>query len=200
MFKKGSCDIFSNYRPIFLTCVLCRVFESIIVSKLLCRLQTFNLLSINQFGFLPKRLSSLQLLCVLFKCFYAFDFINSIDLIYTDVAKAFDSVCHSKFISVLSRYGVKDNLLNWLKCFLTDRSQRVCINNTCSASLPVESKVPQGSVLGLLLFVIYINDAPSFVSKDNPNCEMFLYAHDAKLFSNNAFSLQQGLDIFTNWL
>ena len=200
VFKKGSRDIPSNYRPISLTCVLCRVFESIIVSKLLCHLETFNLLSINQFGFLPKRSSSSQLLCVLFKCFYAFDSKNSVDLIYTDVAKAFDSVCHSKLISVLSRYGVKDNVLNWIKCFLTDRSQRVCINNICSASLPVKSGVPQGSILGPLLFVIYINDAPSFVSKNNPNCEMFLYADDAKLFSNNAFSLQQGLDKFTNWL
>ena len=87
-------------------------FESIIVSKLLCHLKTFNLLSINQFGFLPKRSSSLQLLCVLFKCFYALDSKNKVDLIYTDVAKAFDSVCHSKLISVLSRYEVKDNLLN----------------------------------------------------------------------------------------
>ena len=101
---------------------------------------------------------------------------------------------------MLSRYGVKENLLNWIKCFLTDRSQCVCINNICSASLPVKSGVPQGSILGPLLFVIYTNDAPSFVSKDNPNCEMFLYADDAKLFSNNAFSLQQDLDKFTNWL
>ena len=132
--------------------------------------------------------------------FYALDSKNSVDLIYTDVAKAFDGVCHSKLISVLSRYGVKDNLLNWIKCFLTDRSQRVCINNICFASLPVTSGVPQGSILGPVLFVIYINDAPSFVSKDNPNCEMFLCADDAKLFSNNAFSLQQGLDKFTNWL
>ena len=66
----------------------------------------------NQFGFLPKRSSSSQLLCVLFKCFYAFDSENSVDLIYIDVAKALDSVCHSKLISVLSCYGVIDNLLN----------------------------------------------------------------------------------------
>ena len=172
MFKKGSRDIPSNYRPISLTCVLCRVFENIIVSKLLCHLETFNLLSNNQFGFLPKRSLSSQLLCVLFKCFYASDSKYSVDLIYTDVAKAFDSVCHSKLISVLSRYGVKDNLLNWIKCFLTDRSQRVCISNICSASLPVRVVFLKDEFS--LLFVIYINDAPSFVSKDNPNCEMFL--------------------------
>ena len=63
----------------------------------------------------------------------------------------------------------KDNLLNWIKCFLTDRSQRVCINNICSASFPVKSGVLQGNILGRLLFVIYINDAPSFVSKNDPN-------------------------------
>ena len=101
---------------------------------------------------------------------------------------------------MLSRYGVKDNLLNWIKCFFTDCSQLVCIDNICSASLPVKSGVPQESILGPLLFVIYINDATSFVSKDNPNCEMFLYADDAKLFSNSVFSLQQGLNKFTNWL
>ena len=101
---------------------------------------------------------------------------------------------------MLSRYGVKDNLLNWIKCFLTDRLQGVCINNMCSASLPVKSGVPLGSIQGPLLFVININDGNSFGSKDNPNCEMFLYADDAKLFSNNAFSLQQGLDKLTNWL
>ena len=81
MFKKGSRDIPGNYRLISLTCVLCRVFESIIVSKLLRHLETFNLLSINQCRFLPKRSSSSQLLCALFKCFYAFDSKNSVDLI-----------------------------------------------------------------------------------------------------------------------
>ena len=99
-----------------------------------------------------------SVLCVLFKCFYAFDSKNSVDLIYTDVAKAFDNVCHSKLISVLLRYGVKDNLsiLNWIKCFLTDRSQHVCINNSCSASLPVKSGVLQGRFLeSRSLVVIY---------------------------------------------
>ena len=66
--------------------------------------------------------------------------------------------------------------------------------------LPFLLRVAWGSTLGPSLFVIHINDAPSFVSKDNPNCEMFLYANDAKLLSNNAFSLQQGLDKFTNRL
>ena len=74
------------------------------------------------------------------------------------------------------------------------------LNISVSVSLLVKSGVPQGSILGPLLFVIYINDTPSFVCKDNPNCEMFLCADDAKLFSNNAFKLQQGLDTFTNWL
>jgi len=75
----------------------------------------------NQFGFLPKHSCS-QLLCVLNQWFSVFDVNESVDIIYADIVKAFDSVCHSKLISVLSCYGIKGKLLSWIKCFLSGRS------------------------------------------------------------------------------
>jgi len=70
---------------------------------------------------------------------------SSVDLIYTDIAKVFDSVSHPKLISVLSFYGIMDNLLKWVECFLTNRTQLVCLNNQYSSILPVGSVVPQHS-------------------------------------------------------
>ena len=105
--QKGSQDLPFNYSPISLTCVLCHPLEYIIAEILRSHLQSFNLLSSNQFGFLPSRSTCFQLLTVLNNWFCNYDSNITTDVVYTDIAKAFDSVSHSKLMSVLNSYGIQ---------------------------------------------------------------------------------------------
>ena len=124
-----------------------------------------------------------------------------VDSIYLDYAKAFDSIVHSKLIFKLKNYGVSCNLLEWLSCFLIGRLQSVKVGNSFSEWSPVSSGVPQGSVLGPILFLIYINDM-------NFSCPelktLFLFADDAKCFAqiksiSDCDNLQKSLDSISQW-
>ena len=202
VYKKGSRDNPGNYRPISFTCVLSCVFEYILADKMLEHLYSHNLLSESQFGFLRQHSACSQLLCVLNKWFRAFESNESIDIIYTDIAKAFDSVCHNKLITVLSTYGFRGKILFWIKSFLSNRFQYVSINNQCSTPSPVISSVPQDSILGPLLFVIYINDIVDITPLSHSHNGLYLYADDAKLFDigSNFINLQAVLDKLSTWL
>ena len=199
--KKGSRDLPCNYHPISLTCVLCCVLEYIIAEILCSRLHSFNLLSSNQFGF-PGRSTCSQLFTVLNNWFCNYDSNIMTDIVYTDIAKAFDSVSHSKLILVLNSYGIQCNVLNWIRSFFSNRVQKVCVNGSFSDTLPVISGVPQGSVLGPLLFVVYIDDIVNLgcMSSSANTSDVLLYADDAKLFSHNAAQLQCDLDSIASWL
>ena len=100
-----------------------------------------------------------------------------VDAIYLDFAKAFDTVPHKRLIKKLEGYGVHDNVLKWIEDFLSDRTQYVSVNGEKSNSMPVTSGVPQGSVLGPVLFIYFINDMPNVTKED-----MNLFADDAKSF------------------
>ena len=120
-----------------------------------------------------------------------------VDVLYIDLAKAFDSVCHAK----LSHYGFNGNILKWLEAFLTDRTQAVRIGSATSAFLPVISGVPQGSVLGPLLFILYVNDVTDVVPQ---NIKIKLFADDIKLYASIASvsdcdSLQQCFADVHSW-
>ena len=99
-----------------------------------------------------------------------------VDTIYMDFAKAFDKVPHKRLLHKLEAYGINGEVLRWIKAFLTDREQVVCVNGEKSKSAPVLSGVPQGSVLGPLLFVLYINDMPEHVKS-----RVYLFADDTKI-------------------
>merc|ERR1712179_793458 len=103
---------------------------------------------------------------------------NCIDVAYLDFRKAFDLVSHELLIYKMSKYGIKGQILNWVKSWLQDRTQRVVIRGTASESFKVTSGVPQGSVLGPILFLIYINDLPTEVISP-----VSLFADDSKIFS-----------------
>ena len=115
----------------------------------------------------------------------AYDQNKTVDIIYTDIAKGFDSVSHEKLLSVLQSYGVNGNAFNWIQAFLDQRKQQVRVQDSFSCFKPVSSGVPQGSVIGPLLFIIYINDLiqAATTTENDSNCAMFLFADDAKLIS-----------------
>ena len=156
--------------------------------------------STHQFGFLPKRSTIQQLLLVLNIIHKALHSNKGVDILYLDFRKAFDSVSHCKLLNKLWLVGIRGNLWCWFRAYLNNRYQCVRINNNYSGMLPVISGVPQGSILGPLLFAIFINDLPSCVSSSIP----YLFADDTKclkVMSNptDIQYLQQDLNNLSNW-
>ena len=160
------------------------------------------MLSDCQFGFLSKKSTNLQLLQYL-------EYISSniakglqVDSIYLDFAKAFDSVSHPKLLHKLNHYGVRGDLLTWLESFLSDRRQCVRVGSTLSSWIPVVSGVPQGSVLGPVLFLFFINDLPLVCG--NTNCVVFMFADDVKCSSvirslADCVNLQSAIESINRW-
>jgi len=158
VFKGGISSDTNNYRPISLTCICCKIMESIMKDEVLKHLLTNKLISTQQHGFLSKRSTVTNLLESLNDWTLAIKDFHSVDVAYIDYRKAFDSVCHSKLLTKLRGYGFGTNLINWIFAYLTGRTQTTCINGHLSSSGKVISGVPQGSVLGPILFLLYIND------------------------------------------
>ena len=123
-----------------------------------------------------------------------------VDVAYLDYAKAFDTVCHQKLLIKLDALGVKNSVLRWIKSFLSDRTQSVIVNDARSHAINVTSSVPQGSVLGPILFRVYVDDITRVVK----HCEVRLFADDTKLYlrvKKDAITnlLQQDLENIFEW-
>ena len=179
IFKKGRRDLPQNYRPVSLTSILSKIIESLIRDQLLAFLIDEGLLAYQQHGFRPGRSCETQLLEVLDDWTSNIENGTPTDVIYLDFRKAFDSVPHQRLLLKLRSYGVDGKLLSWIEDFLSERRQRVVVNGRASGWIPVDSGVPQRSVLGPLLFLLCINDLP-----DGLQCSVRMFADDSKIFSS----------------
>ena len=179
--KKNDKQLITNYRPISLLPILAKVFERIIFKNLYNYLISNNLITKKQSGFRPGDSASNQLLSLVNDIHTAFDDRNSLEVrsVYLDMSKAFDKVWHEGLIFKLKQNGIEGKLLTLFQNYLSNRKQRVVINGTESNWGDVQAGVPQGSVFGPLLFLIYINDLEEGIKSSVKS-----FADDTSLFFN----------------
>ena len=193
-FKNGNKQSVTNYRPISLLTAVSKVLEKLIFLKISPKI--FSQIHDSQFGFCPKRSITLQMLQFLDKIYDDFDNpnIKSLQAIYLDFEKAFDKVPHDLCIYKLNKFGISGNALKLLANYLTNRKQQVRIGAAVSSHLEVSSGVPQGSLLGPVLFITFINDLPSSLTN---SC--YGYADDYKIVATNPSLLQHDLITINLW-
>ena len=201
VFKKGLASDVNNYRPISLTCTCCKIMESVIKRQVLNYLLHHNLISKHQHGFLSNHSTCTQLIECTNDWTLAINSHNPVDVAYIDFSKAFDSVCHSKLICKLRSFGIGGKLLAWITDYLSDRTQVVKVGCQLSSVSFVCSGVPQGSVLGPLLFLMFIND---IVDEFGDFLTTKLFADDVKIYvviddPSKIDCLQLGLDKLHMW-
>ena len=199
IYKKGDRSNPGNYRPVSLTSVIAKIMESIIREKILLHLIRNKVLSDCQHGFVPGRNCLTQLLLCLEDWSKMIKEGEPFDVIYTDFSKAFDSVAHQRLLCKLEHLGIRGDVLNWVRSFLSGRTQRVKVDDFFSKWVNVTSGIPQGSVLGPLLFVVFINDLPDELKYSI--CKMF--ADDCKIYrrlnQENVNKLQVDLTNLERW-
>ena len=177
IFKKGDKSLPANYRPISLLSSCGKVLERIIFKHVYNFLNTNKLLYKYQSGFLPKHSTTYQLIDIYHHICQAMDHGQFSCIVFCDISKAFDRVWHSGLLFKLREHGFGDSLLTWFNSYLRNRKQKVVIQSAESNYLPLSAGVPQGSVLGPLLFLIYVNDiTDSLLSLTR------LYADDSSLY------------------
>ena len=162
IFKKGAENRAESYRPISLTSIACKIMESLVKEVVTTHVRSNQLLSDKQHGFISGSSTVTQLLSNLDMCVGSIVDRSVIDSIYLDFVKAFDTIPHRRLIGKLEAYGIKGNTLKWIKSFLIGRTQVVKVNGEESDPVAVLSGIPQGSVLGPLLFVFLLMISQSY--------------------------------------
>ena len=200
IFKEGDHSAASNYRPVSLTSIASKVMEHIISSQVMRHLDINDVLQDCQHGFRKRRSCETQLLLS------ADDFLKTLDMnvqtdaILLDFSKAVDRVAHKHLLKKLEAIGVTGTTLGWILSFLADREQTVVLEGMSSDAKPVTSGVPQGTVLGPLLFLVYINDLPNCVNSST----IRLFADDCLIYreihsQQDTEYLQTDLDALQTW-
>ena len=202
LFKSGDRSLPSNYRPISVLPEMCKITERVVFNQLMDFLNQNKLLSDFQYGFRPKHSCSDAMLSILRTIHSQLRSNKKVCLITLDIQKAFDSVDHKLLLNKLQNIGCDNQSMNWFNSYLTNRTQFVKNGNNESDVLVVKKGVPQGSVLGSLLFCIFIND---LISTDIDG-HIYLYADDSSLICS-ADSYQElenkvnfSLSIINNWM
>lgn len=193
IYKKGPKDLVNNYRPISKQATVLKIMEKVVIYQLTSYLNHLNLFSNAQYGFRPGLSVTKQLLTCLNH--WTQDYRKGTDVVFLDFTKAFDTVSHQKVLHKLKAYGISGLLLQWFQSYLTDRHQRVQINDCYSEFTPITSGILQGSCAGPVLFLLFINDLPDILE----NVKVAMFADDVKLYSSNPENLQIALNKINTW-
>jgi hypothetical protein len=189
VFKDGDKSIFQNYRPISVLPSFSKVFEKVIFNRLLHYLDLRNILCNSQYGFRKNHSTFMSLIDMYDRISLAVDKIEFSIGIFIDLSKAFDTLDHCILLRKLEHYGIRGVALDWFKSYLSNRTQCVALNGVTSSFKTITYGVPQGFILGPLLFILYINDIV--------NCSdlllFILFADDTNLF----FSCSDIKQLFT---
>ena len=199
VFKKGDKTLSKNYRPVSLTCVTCKMLEHIITSHVMTHLDLYNILVNFQHGFRRNHSCESQLINTIEALARGLDNGEQIDVIILDFEKAFDTVPHQRLLHKMQYYGIGGDTHRWIAQWLTGRSQTVVVEGERSGDEPVISGVPQGTVLGPILFLVYINDIAEGIQSSAR-----LFADDGLLYRSiaseqDAVDLQSDLDAVVEW-
>ena len=202
IYKDGDVTLMSNYRPISVLSVFSKIFERIMYKRLMEFVKSCNLLYKYQFGFREQHGTDLALITLIDKISKALDEGDYVLGVFLDLSKAFDTVSHEILLSKLETYGIRGTAHKWLKSYLSHRNQFVMYNENQSNTLHIKSGVPQGSILGPLLFLLYVND----IANLSPTVMPILFADDTNLFvrgSNIAelfHSINSELETLVKWI
>ena len=200
IYKKGSKALASNYRSVNLTSHVVKVYERFIRKQIVGFLENNNLLSVKQHGFRSNRSCLTQILQHFDDIIEGFLNNEDTDSIYLDYAKAFDRVDHELLLEKLRKYGFNQRIINWILSFLSNRSQTVVVNGVKSAICKIISGVPQGTVLGPILFLLFINDLEAVVR----HSKIGFFADDTRISKKigsqeDCIKLQEDLNRVMKW-
>ena len=202
VYKVEDPSLFVNYRPISLLPVFSKFFEKVMYNRLVEFAETYEILFCCQFGFRKNRSTSLSLIHLINKISSAIDKLESTVGVFLDLSKAFDTLDHQILFTKLEHNGICGTALQWIKSYFSCRLQFVQFNQACSPMQTIKCGVPQGSILGPLLFILYINDLPNASKLTQP----LLFADDASIFYSHSDPsclksvLNEELQNFDVWL
>ena len=202
LYKSGGHASMDNYRPISILPVMSKIMEKAVNVQLQRYLQRFDLLSPFQAGFRQHHSTESAVLYFTDEIRRSAESGKLTGALFIDLRKAFDSVPYKELLPKLKRFGFGENSINWFTSYLSDRFQAVSLDNELSSPLAVLSGVPQGSILGPVLFTLYINDLPSCVDV----CKVMMYADDTVIFFSapliSEIELQLNLELInlSEWL
>ena len=199
IYKNGARHDAANYRPVSLTSLCCKLLEHVIVSNMVKHLEKHDILNDCQHGFRAKRSCEIQIPTLYHELAASLDKKTQTDMVILDFSKAFDRLPHQRLLKKIHHYGIRDNTFQWIASFLSQRTQQVLVEGQSSEKVPVISGVPQGSVLGPILFLIFINDLP-----DNLHSKARMFADDCIVYreiksNKDQLTLQEDLDTLAAW-